>query len=174
MSGGLEGFLRGVARRAQNLGESIVPATLPKKTSDEIYMQKKAVEGLTDAQTYNLIALIASLALTVLGIGLCAGGIIAAGIPILILSVPIVWGSYNMYQVADNAKLSVREFLDRKIDSERMSIADFKRYVKGTIHDDYKTILKTNTFLFCCVINLIYEKLILPEASPLLEELAEE
>jgi len=99
-----------------------------------------------------VIGLITSVALAIIGIAMIGSGVHSAGIPLLIVSLPIGYLSYNIYKVSDN----IIDALDTMPEYRRHGKADLQKL---------KVKFKQGTFCFGYAIDYLVAKMTSDEAA---------
>lgn len=131
---------------------------VPDETAEEIRKREEFIAQLDSPKNRALIAAIVCLAVAVLGLGLCFGGQVGAGMSLMIFGVMGFWTFYNCYKILDTAQEFIRNFR-RELQSEcfrrPMKKNDAINFIDHHLNYEYKYRVKKNTILFNCMIDNI-------------------
>ncbi|MBA3816436.1 MAG: hypothetical protein H0X29_07950 [Parachlamydiaceae bacterium] len=124
----------------ESIHENIDPSYL--KDKDQAKKNLKQI-GLTSTAT-----LVTSIVFGILGISLTASGA-AIGLPLILVSLPIGYLSFNVYNVSKN----INDILDNPKDYQRLFVLD-----PGYDKQKIKTKLEQGTFCFSWIIELALDE----------------
>jgi hypothetical protein len=131
---------------------------LPDQTPEQAKEVEDKVRSLDTPRNISLIGIIAAIAFVVLGIASCAAGSIGGGVACAVIGVACFWLAYNTYKTMTTVQEYVGSLHSKTklhLEQNVMNKEQADKYIENSKTVELAKVLRQNTFLFDCMIDLI-------------------